>query len=170
MKLGKFFLREMTMIYLKFLSGDLCETAFDSDTAAWRLFHYLPRLPSDTDDRFYLDRPPKKPIAVLFLEDRILQMEDIVPDESVVGVWMRNVFLVWNGCGNSVWTGEGIQCMNVYKEKVEWGPHSAQPEDIVMVDYFSFGMVPPYTLADIMYIQEQLGVKYIPSDFSKESF
>jgi hypothetical protein len=58
--------------------------------------------------------------------------------------------------------------MNLYREPVEWNPREIQPEDIVMVDYFSYGMVPPYTMADIMYIQEELGIRFIPSDFSKE--
>ncbi len=163
-----FFIKELSMIYLKFLSGDLCATGYEAETVAWRLLHYLPRLPSDTDDRFYLEKPKKKQIAVLFLDDRVLEMEDMVPDDSVVSVWVRTVYLVWNGCGNSVWTGEGTQCMNLYREPVEWNPREIQPEDIVMVDYFSYGMVPPYTMADIMYIQEELGIRFIPSDFSKE--
>ena len=158
------------MIYLKFLSGDLCETGFDSDTEAGHLLHYLPRLPCDADDRFYLDKPKKKQFAVMFMEDRVLAMDDIVPNDSVVCVWIHNVFLLWNGCGSSVWTGEGLQCMNLYKERVEWDPRQVQTQDIVMVDYLSYGMLPPYTLADIMYIQEELGINYIPSDFSKESF
>ena len=157
------------MIYLKFLSGDLILVDVNGIEAS-RLYDHLPRLPVRTDHNFYLYCPKSQPIATLFLEDRVLEMDEVVADESVVFVLMRSVFLVWYGSLNSVWPGDGVQCMNVYGELVEWDPKSVGSDDVLMVDYFSFGYIPPYTQADTMDLHSILKIKRVPSDFSLEVF
>jgi hypothetical protein len=137
------------MVYIKLLSGDII--TIDGS-------HKV----SEMKDRM------RSPCCIFFLDDRVLEDDEKVPEESVVSVLFEpyRLFFLWMGCNNSVWPGEfdTIYCFDYsLMEMIEWYPDMVSKNDIVAADYLSFGLYHPY----FDMIREMLHIDYNPIDIDK---
>ena len=143
------------MIQIKQLSGDYITI----ETREWL----------DGVDVAMLGELMPSPFPVFFRGDRQLGSDEVVfPNETELCVVFQSyrTYFVWSGGNNSVWPGDmdKIYCIDCSaREMIEWDSSILSDNDIVVVDYLSFGLYHPYNDQ----IMPMLGITFIPIDMDR---